>query len=111
MIGRFLVFVVAFFRRRLPVANLVAYWRSKTLRVVLLHCAPPPGCVRGQLRTFFCLIKKRACRPRVKVVARGKFAHTGFICDIHFPRFGRVSAFRVLSARNGVLAREIEPSE
>jgi hypothetical protein len=25
--------------------------------------------------------------------------------------FGRFSAFRVLSARNGVLAREIEPSE
>ena len=37
-----------------------------------------------------------------------QFGHAGFIFDVHFSRFG---FFLVLRARNGVLAREIEPSE
>ena len=40
-------------------------------------------------------------------LALGQFENAGFIFHVNFPRFG--CFFGVLNARNGVLAREIEP--
>ena len=57
--------------------------------------------------TRFPLIKNRAYQPRGEIVL-AQFGHAGFVFDVHFSRFG---CFLVLSARNGVLAREIVPSE
>ena len=58
-------------------------------------------------RFFLSSFKKRACRSRGKVPL-GQSGYAGFISDVNSPRFGH---FRVLGARNGALAREIERSE
>ena len=45
------------------------------------------GCVRRQLHAFLSSSKKRAYRPRGKVLL-GQFGHAGFISDVEIPRFG-----------------------
>ena len=50
-------------------------------------CIPLWVCPRSAPRVFLSSSKKRAYRPRGKVLL-GQFGHAGFISDVEIPRFG-----------------------
>ena len=65
------------------------------------------GCVRGQLHAFLSSSKNGLIDPG----AKPSYVNSGTLVSFPMSIFRGSAIFRVLSARNGVLAREIEPSE
>ena len=84
-----------------------ATWAGLWSMANFTHSCLLTGVSEVRSARFSLIQKKRAYLPRGRVVLK-QFRNAGFMFDVHFRGS---AAYLVLSAFNGVLAREIESSE